>query len=94
MCEKAHKNYCFGNVNEGIDYQKVLDFYTMLDQHSQKCKDCWCQRLCETCYVKIGNKDKISKVRFDESCARNLKSAENRLRHFCQILEENPSAFA
>lgn len=100
-CERVNTNdkrLCIGNVESGIQLSRAMKIIEQVaDLFRQNCHDCWACRLCDLCYVSIGQgSDNRKDFHWDymqEVCEWTRKSASKALRLFCNIMERNPGAF-
>lgn len=92
-CEKVMHNCCIGDVDRGIDFNRVFELYKSFDDHFRHCKDCWAIRLCKKCFADVSVGDRISKERVDNICRFNLDRIEQDLINYTEIIEANPDAF-
>ena len=56
ICEKddQNKNHIIGNVNMGIDYEKVIQLGQEARQfHEEHCTECWAVRFCPMCFASM-----------------------------------------
>ena len=57
VCEKMDYTFSIGNIQTGIDYEKVNDivkkFYNF---KKDTCKTCWAKKLCSLCYISFAQK--------------------------------------
>lgn len=93
MCERVGSNYEIGNVDDGLNFRRILDFYRMYDDFFYNCGHCWALRLCKKCFNNIRRGPAFDKQRKIEMCIRKLKHIEKNLITFCEIVEKNPGAF-
>jgi len=91
ICEKVECPSGFGNLESGVDLtlaQNLLD--NALKVFNEKCKHCWCQRLCEVCYKDFQIKENGALELPDSVCLRTRRNIENAMGLFCEIAERNP----
>ena len=73
-CEKTNTNYCIGNVNDGINKEKVIRYFDFLkDIQQNRCNYCPIRNLCDVCIktVDVNNDEfNIKKERCDETVIR------------------------
>ena len=73
-CEKTNTNYCLGNVNDGINKEKVIRYFDFLkDIQQNRCNYCPIRNLCDVCIktVDVNNDEfNIKKERCDETVIR------------------------
>ncbi|NIM11493.1 MAG: radical SAM protein [Candidatus Aminicenantes bacterium] len=93
MCEKVGSNYEIGNVDGGIDYKRIYNFYREYDRFFSDCKDCWALRLCTKCFNNIRQGERFDEVRKKELCKSMLRNIEENFVIYCEIMESKPDAF-
>ena len=61
-CEKISENdyLSIGNVDEGINYNKCIDFLNVGKYTDSQCKKCWAIEFCSICVTKCYNNDTLS----------------------------------
>jgi uncharacterized protein len=94
MCEKVNANYSIGNVNEGFNHKRILEFFQECDRIFADCNGCWALRLCDKCFNKIRIGDSFSIDRKNEFCRNSKEQILMDLLHFCEIIEKNKDAFS
>ena len=93
MCEKVGTNYEIGDVERGVDFDKVFGFLNAYDEFFQGCGNCWALRLCKKCFNDVRRGDRLDEGRKKEFCKVMLHNIEANLITYCEIMEENPDAF-
>ena len=93
MCERVNCNYEIGNIEDGFDYNVILEFFRRFALFFKDCTSCWALRLCKKCFNSIRRGGQFDEKRRAEYCASTLYSIENDLRDYCEIREANPDAF-
>lgn len=91
-CEKMGDSPSFGDVYNGIDKEKIKQFYIKeYDEKSiEKCKDCWAVNMCSICYATCYCKTGINMESKDIACEYERKQAKGELMAYYQLLEECP----
>lgn len=92
ICEKATQQYKIGNVQYGIDWDKVSELTNkFIKLRNQHCGDCNVSRLCDACYVHFMKNDDLE---FNHSfCIDKRNSIKSTLPILFSTLEANPNAF-
>jgi uncharacterized protein len=93
MCEKVGSNYEIGDVDNGFNYQKIYGFYEEYDDFFQDCKYCWALRLCKKCFNSIRKGADFDAQRKKEMCENKLRTIEENLITYCEIIDRKPDAF-
>ncbi|MDF9825498.1 uncharacterized protein M2475_001924 [Breznakia sp. PF5-3] len=92
VCEKIEDSPFIGNIHEGIDLEKIEDYY--LNEYANlsldKCNNCWAVHMCSICYANIYNDEGINIEEKNVLCHGSRANALNRLIEYYQILEEKP----
>lgn len=95
-CERVNTNndeLCIGNVESGIEFEKVLKIIERTTERFQKnCSDCWACRLCNLCYIYTERRDHTL-GQGEKICGGMKKSIHEALQLFCHIMAKNPNAF-
>ncbi len=81
-CEKANdlsQNLQIGDVENGINIEKVKKIYNLGKINEEECKSCWAIRLCSCCAVNIDDGKCISKELKRNWCDAKTKQLEKRL---------------
>ncbi len=71
-CEKIIENPTFsiGNLDDGIDESRVIEFVNIGKMSEERCKSCWAIRFCDICVshcIDI-DKNKLSNVQKSIAC--------------------------
>ena len=53
ICEKMVEINPFGNVHDGLNYEKISEIVTDYFRHMDKCPNCRVRRTCSYCYIKF-----------------------------------------
>lgn len=87
LCEKMNKKFIIGDVFEGIDYEKVIDYTQKLTNnfYRGRCSQCEVRRTCSACFMYMDDEGNFNK----EFCKRQRKIFKNRLMELYQVLEGN-----
>ena len=68
-----------GNIEDGIDIEKVRDLYNLGKISEDECKSCWAIKLCSSCAVNIDDGKCISKELKMSRCIAQRKQLEKEL---------------
>lgn len=93
MCEKVGEFYPIGDVHNGINYDRICDFFVACDSFFKGCGNCWAVRLCKRCFADINCEDRFDITRKEKSCKSKIEYYETLLSAYCEILEKNPDGF-
>lgn len=93
ICEKAGEYYSIGDVDTGLDLEKIFAFFEECDEFFRDCGNCWAVRLCERCFADVNCEDRFDEERKSDFCKSNLSYLETIMGVYCEILEKNPNAF-
>jgi len=93
MCEKVGENYPIGNLEKGLDYERINEFLVQWDEFFKDCSGCWALRLCQKCFNAMNRGGQLDLKRKKAFCDQEVAHYENLLCLYCEILEKNPDAF-
>lgn len=85
LCEKVdecQKIFEIGDVEHGIDINKIEALVNETLKRVEKCKDCWAAKFCRLCFKDILN---IS----DEFCEKSRLNVENELIYYLEHIRNN-----
>ncbi len=85
-CEKVieNKGLSIGNIADGLDKDKILQFMNIGKITGMECKSCWAMRFCEICVLHCYNveKDQIDKEKKMVSCEKQKYKALAFFKHY------------
>lgn len=87
-CEKASNNsntMCIGNIDVGLDYDKIYSLLNVGKLTEEECKKCWAIRFCSACAINIDNFDSLSRDLKLKECKITLKRVETLLKNHVTI---------
>lgn len=86
-CERMGNSPTIGNVDEGIDVEKVRKFYVTDYSRSSinKCSNCWAIKMCQLCYA--GRFDSNSFKGNESECIGTRLMVEKMLSFYQELLE-------
>lgn len=89
MCHKTDGSLIIGNVNDGLDYEKITDAYMEFNRtlENDDCKNCWAVRFCKACAAVKLDDGKFFQAKEDE-CDYIRKSNEYLFKKFI-IMQQN-----
>nr|WP_297932353.1 radical SAM protein [uncultured Lachnoclostridium sp.] len=92
ICERVGKSPSLGNVDIGIDFDKLYESYIQSYEIKavNKCSNCWCNHLCSMCYVSYCNENEIDFEKKFKDCDIEKEMCKRNLIRYHSILEENP----
>lgn len=93
ICEKAGENSSLGDIYNGFNIPYIIRLVNnVLILYNNKCRNCWCQRLCKMCIkdITVSINEEVS-LR-DGFCEKMRKSIAESIKMFCQLAEINPDA--
>ena len=92
VCEKIGNSPIIGNINVGIDIEKIKHKY--IEEYANKsledCSNCWAINLCNICYANCYTTNGIDMDLKRENCASLLETLKTNLSVFYSIAEEYP----
>ncbi|MBU0971315.1 MAG: radical SAM protein [Proteobacteria bacterium] len=94
ICEKANNTLEIGNLEEGIDSEKVFGILTgFIRNLDRQCTRCFANRLCSVCFASDFSSKDFYPGDLESECARIREDLNTNLIAYCQVLESNPRAF-
>lgn len=92
VCEKIGTSPIIGNINTGVDIDKVQRLYIddYIKASIEDCSKCWAINLCQRCYADSYTEDSIDINQKRQSCEPFVKTCEEDLSIYYSILEECP----
>ncbi len=94
VCEKVDDSLCIGNIWDGFDVcalNRMVDHY--IEQSNRNCTECYANRLCTACFATSFSVNGFREKDKAEACDNIRASLVESLIGYCEVLEENPSAF-
>lgn len=94
LCEKVGNIPDIGNVNTGLDIDKIRKIYVedFVNEAINYCKNCWAVNLCSLCYVNCYDENGTHFNYRHESCQAERKYIEENLIRYHTILEDDPES--
>lgn len=93
-CERIGPCPKIGNVDEGVNIDKVKKYYIddFRKEATKYCNDCWAVHLCGLCYINCFNEDGVHISYRHGHCTANRYILEKSLETYHEILESNPES--
>ncbi len=89
ICERINDKFSIGNVDKGIDFQKIAALLKMYSENvTKKCKDCTIRRLCDVCMAQCAGNGSLVDPYGD--CESKKQDAIKKLSRVYSLLEEDP----
>lgn len=92
ICEKINTNHSIGNVNEGLDFGKMVN---MINEYrkatTSDCSECNVSRFCYLCYQHCSTDKGFTKP--ENVCSKLENYIKDMLENFINVLEEKPDIF-
>jgi len=92
VCERMDYVYPVGDVDTGLDFNKLNDLVTEYISMSDSCLECWACRICSNCFASYINAGKLDARIRDTECAAVKEKLKNTLILYYSILEKDTSA--
>lgn len=91
MCEKISHQFRIGDVEAGLDFERVAKIVNAYRSQLTQCHQCPVSRLCGMCFATVtkGKQFKIEK----EACTRCIEQAKKTLRGYVNLMEKYPEQF-
>lgn len=92
LCEKIGNAPYIGNVNTGLNMDKIKKFYIndYMKESKKICADCWAVRFCGNCYVDCYEADRFVPEYKRDLCGSTLYGTEKALVSYHEMLERHP----
>ena len=84
-CERVDEtaeNLCIGNLEDGIEIDKVLSILNVAQLTTENCKDCWCYKMCYQCVSKAQKDGRIDASARLMWCSQTKENIENIIRNY------------
>lgn len=91
ICEKLNNSYKIGNIENGLDYKKIIKIVNDYNNATEKCKDCILNKMCSICLATCGSDGSL--LLTEERCREERRSIKQRLEVAYTILEKNGNWF-
>ncbi|MCU0285312.1 MAG: radical SAM protein [Acidobacteria bacterium] len=91
ICERINEHFPIGDVDNGIDGDKVVAIVNKYFESLPQCHQCWARNFCYICYAVVCDHDNFSS--FEENCALTRHTVEKNFALLYSILEKRPDAF-
>lgn len=89
ICEKINPNYSIGNIEKGIDYEKIASLINSYNEVVCKnCENCNITKLCSYCFTKCSNNEMFAMDK--QNCILLENNIKETLKEYVDILEEKP----
>lgn len=92
ICEKMGNSVRLGSLENGIDFENVLEKYFKEYEEISlpECSECWASALCSLCYVMSYDKNGINIRKKRSNCEGQRAATLDNLKKYHQLLEEQP----
>lgn len=89
ICERMGPAPFIGNVDSGIDIEKIKKYYIndFINSFSKYCNECWAVHLCGLCYTNCYNQDGVNSAYRHKRCSINRCGIEGDLIRYHTLLE-------
>lgn len=96
VCERIGPSPFIGNVDEGINFEKIKKYYItdFVNEASKYCKDCWAVHMCKLCYTNCYTKEGIHMPYRHLQCIMQRQSLHKDLVLYHELLERDPKSLA
>lgn len=92
LCEKVGCKFNFGNVDTGIDFERVVEMFRKYrDKACNRCKDCDITKLCGLCFKDLDNDFNFSKDK--DICKMQRENKKHVLEEYVTLMELSPQLF-
>jgi uncharacterized protein len=91
ICEKMDSFDAIGDIENGVDFDKVLHYYhTYVRDIEKRCKKCWARNLCDLCFFSATGKIDMDFSVKEEYCAATKRNLLANLTIYLSLFEEDP----
>lgn len=96
VCERIGPSPFIGNIDEGINFEKIEKNYItdFVNEVSKYCNDCWAVNMCGLCYTNCYNKEGLHISYRHLKCIIHRQSIEDDLVLYHELLERDPESLA
>ena len=89
-CERLISDFIIGNVDDGIDFNKVYVFFKdWSNLFSDICNDCWAIRFCSKCTASFESNNHFKDLNLKQFCSESKNAIEKNLVLFCTFQEQD-----
>ena len=92
ICEKMGERLPIGDVERGIDIEKVENLIKRFIEISDECLNCWAVRLCNACFIAAKKGNELSRERKKENCEGIRSTIDFYLTLYTEIREKKEDA--
>lgn len=90
MCEKANQHFAIGDLDTGLDHNKIQDIINRYNSQLTNCHRCPISRLCDFCYVSLMKEKNFVLER--QTCQDKIKDIKELLKNYVDMMEQSPQA--
>lgn len=90
ICERICDGFSIGDVNNGVDDNKIVSIINNYFASIPDCANCWARNFCSLCIAAVAE---YGKFNFESRCETTKIELERAFKLLYSILEENPDAF-
>lgn len=96
ICERMGPAPFIGNVDIGIDVEKIKKYYIddFINAFAKYCNDCWAVHLCGLCYTNCYNQEGVNSAYRHKRCSVNRCGIEGDLVRYHTLLEYDSNSIA
>lgn len=90
ICEKVSRTFGIGNIQKGLDYEKIAKFVNRYNKYvSNKCFNCVIKNACKQCFVSM-NTDEDNLNILSDICQEQIENFFSNLKFAYSVFERNP----
>ncbi len=90
ICERINEHFPIGDVNRGLDEEKIIEVLNKYFKNLPSCHKCWARNLCVICIAAVCDKEHFD---FEHRCQSMRKALKSNLSLLFSILEKRQDAF-
>lgn len=91
MCERINCHFPIGNIETGLDYNKIVSYINSYNEKTEKCRHCPVSRLCNICFATATKGDQFQIEK--DYCQNKILSTKKILENYVNIMESHPEDF-
>lgn len=92
MCEKISRDWSLGDVDSGIDFDKIVKLIKYYNSKTSNCSSCKIRKVCNSCFVSLEENGEINLK--SSECVQKIQGYEKSLKLTYSVLEKNSAWFA
>jgi uncharacterized protein len=93
VCEKINPSFSIGDVEEGINLDKVENMMREFGEivNRSECLNCWAINLCNLCYANVADAGFMKVPEQNKECADTKNNVLENIKTYAYLVEKNPA---